>query len=187
MVQEVVNQSSMLHFTLPSTKTLFHFDMLLQLGASTRNVRWPKKSLIGIKNPYSDKASFFLVETSISTISCLQIAYPYSILMQKMVKFGTICLEKHQLMICSLENRYSDTYLRPFHSIWSGNLQPATNNYTMDLAFQQTKYWWLEFLHIGNIVVKFLPGPSIIKVYFTCINENLPNYLIYRISNMQEW
>ena len=34
---------------------------------------WPKKSLIGIKNLYSDKASFFLVETSISTISRLQI------------------------------------------------------------------------------------------------------------------
>ena len=32
-----------------------------------------EKSLIGIKNPYSDKASFFLVETSISTISRLQI------------------------------------------------------------------------------------------------------------------
>ena len=53
--------------------TEFHFDMLLQLGASTRNVRWPKKSLIGIKNPYSDKVSFFLIETSISTISRLQI------------------------------------------------------------------------------------------------------------------
>ena len=77
-----------------------------------------------------------------------------------MVKFGTICLEKHQVMFCSLENRYSDTYLRPFYSIWSGNLQPATNNYTMDLAFQQTKYWWLLFLHIGNTVVKFLPGLS---------------------------
>ena len=50
-----------------------YFDMLLHLGASTRNVRWPKKSLIGIKNPYSDKASFFLVKTSISTISRLQI------------------------------------------------------------------------------------------------------------------
>ena len=36
-------------------------------------MRWPKKSLIGIKNLYSDKASFFLVETSISTISRLQI------------------------------------------------------------------------------------------------------------------
>ena len=47
--------------------------MLLHLGASTRNARWPKKSLIGIKNPYSDKASFFLVKTSISTISRLQI------------------------------------------------------------------------------------------------------------------
>ena len=47
--------------------------MLLHLGASTRNVRWPKKSLIGIKNPYSDKASLFLVKTSISTISRLQI------------------------------------------------------------------------------------------------------------------
>ena len=32
-----------------------------------------EKSLIGIKNLYSDKASFFLVETSISTISRLQI------------------------------------------------------------------------------------------------------------------
>ena len=32
-----------------------------------------KKSLIGIKIPYSGKASFFLVETSISTISCVQI------------------------------------------------------------------------------------------------------------------
>ena len=36
-------------------------------------MRWPKKSPIGIKNPYSDKASFFLVETSISTISRLQV------------------------------------------------------------------------------------------------------------------
>ena len=71
--------------------------------------------------------------------------------------------------------------------MWSGNLQPATNNYTMDLAFQQTKYWWLLFLHIRNTVVKFLPGLSIIEVYFTCINERLQNYLIYRISNMQEW
>ena len=107
--------------------------------------------------------------------------------MRKMVKFGTICLEKHQLMFCSVENWYSDTYLRPFYSTWSGNLQPAINNYTMDLAFQQTKYWWLLFLHIGNTVVKFLPGPSIIEVYFTCINERLPNCLIYHISNMQEW
>ena len=47
--------------------------MLLHLGASTRNVRWPTKSLIGITNPYSDKASFFLVKTLISTISRLQI------------------------------------------------------------------------------------------------------------------
>ena len=114
--------------------------MLLQLGASTGNVRWPKKSLIGIKNPYSDKASFFLVETSISTISRLQIDLSLFYPNGKMVKFGTICLEKNQLMFCSLENRYSDTYLRPFHSIWSGNLQPATNNYTMDLAFQQRKH-----------------------------------------------
>ena len=37
---------------------------------STRNVRWLKKTLIGIKNPYSGKA---LVITSISTISHLQI------------------------------------------------------------------------------------------------------------------
>ena len=55
----------------------------------------------------------------------------------------------------------------------------------MDLAFQQTKYRGLLFLHIGNTVVKFLPGPSIIEVYFKCFNERLPNYLIYRISNMQ--
>ena len=103
------------------------------------------------------------------------------------MKFGTICLEKHPLIFYSLENRYSDTYLRNFHSIWSGNLQSATNNYTIDLAFQQIKYWRLLFLHIGNTVVKFLPGPSIIEVYFTCINERLPNYLIYHISNMQEW
>ena len=57
----------------------------------------------------------------------------------------------------------------------------------MDLVFQQTKYWGLLFLHIGNTVVKFLPGPSIIEVYFACLNERLPNYLIYHISNMQEW
>ena len=57
----------------------------------------------------------------------------------------------------------------------------------MDLAFQQTKYWGLLFLHIGNTVVKFLHGPSIIEVYFTCFNEHISNYLIYRISNMQEW
>ena len=37
----------------------------------------------------------------------------------------------------------------------------------MDLAFQQTKYWGLLFLHIGNTVVKFLPGPLIIEVNFT--------------------
>ena len=59
----------------------------------------------------------------------------------------------------------------------------------MDLAFQQTKYRGLLFsrlsLHIGNKLVKFLPGPSIIEVYFTCFNERLPNYLLYRISNMQ--
>ena len=50
----------------------------------------------------------------------------------------------------------------------------------MDLAFQQTKYWGLLFLHIGNTVVNFLPGPSIIEVYFACFNQRLPNYLIYR-------
>ena len=55
----------------------------------------------------------------------------------------------------------------------------------MDLAFQQTKYRGLLLLHIGNTVVKFLPGLSIIEVYFTCFNERLPNCLIYRISNMQ--
>ena len=52
----------------------------------------------------------------------------------------------------------------------------------MDLAFQQTKYRGLLFLHIGNTVIKFLPRPSIIEVYFTCFNERLPNYLIYHIS-----
>ena len=60
-----------LFFGIQSTE--FHFDWLLRLGTSTRNVRWPKKSLIGIKNLYSDEASFFLVETLISTISRLQI------------------------------------------------------------------------------------------------------------------
>ena len=109
------------------------------------------------------------------------------------MKYGAICLEKYELMFHSLENQYSDTYLRSFHYIYiyiyrerererereSGNLQPATDNYTMNLAFQQTKYWGLLFLHIGNMVVKFLPGPSIIKVDLTSINECLPNYLIF--------
>ena len=62
--------------------------------------------------------------------------------MRKMVKYGTICLEKHQLMFSLLENQYSDMCLQ---SLWIGNLQPATNNYTIDLegimvAFRQTKY-----------------------------------------------
>ena len=62
--------------------TEFHFYWLLHHGTSTRNVKWSKKSIIGIKNPFSGKASFFLVETSISTISRLQIdlslSYPYA-------------------------------------------------------------------------------------------------------------
>ena len=100
--------------------TKFHFDWLLRLGTSIRNVRWPKKSLIGIKNPYSDRASFFLVETSISTMSRLQI-YRLSLFYPNAengeIRDSTICLEKHQLMFCSLENRYSHTYLRSFHYI----------------------------------------------------------------------
>ena len=105
------------------------------------------------------------------------------------MKYGTSCLEKHHAANVLLvgESVFGHIYLRSFHYIQSGSLQPATNNYTMDLAFQQTKYWGLLFLHIGNMVVKFLPGPSIIEVYFACFNECLPNYLIYRISNMQEW
>ena len=73
-----------------------------------------------------------------------------------MVKYGTICLEKHELMFSLLENQYSDMCLRSFHSIeWQ--LQPSTNNYTIDLegikvAFRQTKYWGLPLLHIGNTV-----------------------------------
>ena len=64
--------------------------------------------------------------------------------MRKMVKYGTICLEKHELMFSLLENEYSDMCLRSFYSIeWQ--LQPATNNYTIDLegikvAFRQAKY-----------------------------------------------
>ena len=61
-----------------------------------------------------------------------------------MVKYGMICLEKHESTFSLLENQYLDMCLRSFHSIeWQ--LQPATNNYTIDLegikvAFQQTKY-----------------------------------------------
>ena len=50
--------------------------------------------------------------------------------MRKMVKYDTICLEKHELMFSLLENQYSDMCLRSFHSIeWQ--LQPATSNYTL--------------------------------------------------------
>ena len=115
--------------------------MLLQFGASTRNVRWPRKSLIGIKNPYSDKASFFLIETSISTISRLQIElslfYPNA--ENGEIRYGLFGETPTNVLLVG-ESVFGHVLIRPFHSIWSGNLQPATNNYTMDLAFQQTKY-----------------------------------------------
>ena len=48
------------------------------------------------------------------------------------MKYGMICLEKHELMFSVLENQYPDTCLWSFRSIeWQ--LRPATNNYTTDL------------------------------------------------------
>ena len=64
--------------------------------------------------------------------------------MRKMVKYGMICLEKHELMFSVLENQYSDMCLRSFHSIeWQ--LRPATNNYTIDLEGIKVAFWQAKY------------------------------------------
>ena len=49
----------------------FYFDWLLHLCTRTRNATCPEKSVIGIKNQFSDEAWFCLYLRSISTISLL--------------------------------------------------------------------------------------------------------------------
>ena len=55
----------------------------------------------------------------------------------------------------------------------------------MDLAFQQTKYWGLLFLHIGNTVCKFLPDHRLSKfiILYTLLVSysrvfNLPSFTL---------